>query len=403
MSSFRDFLAGHRRGDRIEEWRPVVFPIRAWGGNNNEDVERDEEFERLLDQSSLGTPTAQAIQALTPPAVYQRLQDHFDNQRQDVHRREVTRVELDADDVVLGVVRSAVDDELPDNLSENCAKVIVRDMTSRTEREMLTRWFQLLAQARHYRVATAQDVVCELLIQGVFRDVRPDIARSIVDIGFAHNGRTSWIVLAACQSSVECSLIADEMIGFSQIFLQRGASAMFGWPGTVSSGVGWAGLSHVGWTRAMIEGRPPLAQLEAAPGSDPRSRRHRCGTDSGSNGGAAGGGHPVHPRGGGGQDPGRRVEIVRGRPGRARHRRDGTVRGARRRERALRAPGGGTRPSRPAAIARRSVLALPDAPRHSPVVFPVGRFSTVRIVGVQFVSGLLLVIFLVVFLVNLTS
>jgi hypothetical protein len=74
-------------------------------------------------------------------------------QRHDVHRRDVAGVELDADDVVLGVVRSAVDDELPDNLSQDCAEVIVGDMASRTERERLTRWLQLLAQARTYRVA----------------------------------------------------------------------------------------------------------------------------------------------------------------------------------------------------------------------------------------------------------
>lgn len=35
------------------------------------------EFDRLLDQSSLGSPVAQAIQALTPPEVMAALDTHL--------------------------------------------------------------------------------------------------------------------------------------------------------------------------------------------------------------------------------------------------------------------------------------------------------------------------------------
>lgn len=40
-----------------------------------------DEFDELLDQSSVGTPNAKAIQALTPPDVMKALEDHLKERR----------------------------------------------------------------------------------------------------------------------------------------------------------------------------------------------------------------------------------------------------------------------------------------------------------------------------------
>jgi hypothetical protein len=213
---FRDFDEMKHAGD-FKQWKAV---LRVPEGGNVEDAEM-EEFELLLAQSSLGTPTAQATRALTPQHVYDRLERHL---AEDGDVDDVAMVP-DADDVVLDVVRSAVEPDLPDSLPMSCMVVLVSSCL-RPERDIaemahqVDRWLRLCADVRSYRVASAEYVLHDLLGHDVFSFVRPDVARSIVDIGFGGAGKNSWAVLHACTASLSSSLIDDELASSVPLLLQ---------------------------------------------------------------------------------------------------------------------------------------------------------------------------------------
>lgn len=154
---------------------------------DNETVESDWVFDALLDNSSLGAPAALAVGALTPPNVTESLADALDARS--------GLVTAGPDDLMLDVVRSAM----------GIAGVLP-----------LTGWARALADDPDRCVASARVLVRELLVRGLFAHVRPDIARSIVELGFTSHGRLPKVVIAACQWSVGSSKIADEVIAASR-------------------------------------------------------------------------------------------------------------------------------------------------------------------------------------------
>ncbi len=208
-----------RRGHG-EEWRSAVFQAKH-RKTDDTDNEVDEEFDQLLCQSSLGTPFAQEAEAEMPDEVYHRLRAHQQARR----RRQPANAPAapDTDDIVLGVVRTAAGDEQPD-LRDTCARFLAVYLDAHLSPELpaLRHWLQLCTDLRRVRVTVAQDLVEELLEQGVFDIVRPDTARSIVEVGFANVRDLPQIVLAACAASAFSTDIAVDV--FAPSLLASGAA-----------------------------------------------------------------------------------------------------------------------------------------------------------------------------------
>jgi hypothetical protein len=242
----QDFPAGERRDDRTQEWRSTVSYKCAQEPNDRVEAELDAEFDQLLDQSSLGTPVAQAYQALTPDRVHKRLRRQLQTFADDQDDEDtVGRGAPDTDEVVLDVVRSAAGDELPDIYQDFWAQIDGESCGhgSYTYRARTMVWQPLghgktiscsdvATFAQHLRLSAhvpryrrwAVTLVSEMVLQGVFVDLRPDVARSIVEIGFDRaNDDTPVALLLACSLAVSSSGLADEMIASSTSFLVSGS------------------------------------------------------------------------------------------------------------------------------------------------------------------------------------
>jgi hypothetical protein len=234
----QDYPAGNRRDDSTQEWGSKVSYKCAQEPNDRLEAELDAEFDQLLDQSSVGTPVAQAYQVLTPDRVHKRLRAQLQRLAADREGEDAGCGVPDTDEVVLDVVRSAVGDELPDNEPDTWMRfgdgICVADYTSRAAytplpwvwpphapaedriscRDVATFAYHLRLSARvpryrHWAVALLNEMVC----QGVFVDLRPDVARSIVELGFDRtDDDTPVALLLACSLAVSSSGIADELI-----------------------------------------------------------------------------------------------------------------------------------------------------------------------------------------------
>ncbi|VVJ22744.1 Uncharacterised protein [Amycolatopsis camponoti] len=239
----QDVPAGNRRGDRTQEWRPTVSYMCAKEPNDRVEDELDAEFDQLLDQSSLGTPVAQAYQALTPDRVHKRLRTQLQRLAADPDEAAAARGGPDTDEVVLDVVRSAVGDELPDiepdtwmKLVGGCDRVLgdhsslsiytqlpwvwppnaaAEDRISCREVATFAYHLRLSAHVPRYRT-WAVTLLNKMVYQGVFVDLRPDVARSIVELGFDRTDEdTPVALLLACSLAVSSSGIADELTDIS--------------------------------------------------------------------------------------------------------------------------------------------------------------------------------------------
>ncbi|MGW4130898.1 hypothetical protein [Amycolatopsis japonica] len=210
------------------ERRITVSHICAYEPDYDSEAALDAEFDRLLAQSSLGTPMAQAYQALTPDTVHQRLRERLDPPI-DGGGALGTRGVPDADEVVLDVVRSAVGDPLPDTPWPHFTFVVVNgceatpspawtvprwdetDLLSPVDVAVFGHYLRLSEHLPCYR-RWAVRLLTDMVLQGVFVDLRPDVARRIVEIGFDRSEEAPPALVYACMSSVPSSGITDELI-----------------------------------------------------------------------------------------------------------------------------------------------------------------------------------------------
>lgn len=164
----------------------------------------EEDFDRLLDQSSVGAANAVAIQAMTPDEVVDRLQERMPfgdpglagppGEAEQAH---------DIDDVLLHLVRLVAKppaSEPPGAAGEREGPPLPVAFVS-----------HISLTDDHSRSSIISAMVRELAAANVFGYVRRDVARSIIEIGLGdeHDGRSLMRRLARAAAS--CSGLAEEV------------------------------------------------------------------------------------------------------------------------------------------------------------------------------------------------
>jgi hypothetical protein len=182
----------------------------------------------------------------------------------------LTRGGADTDEVVLAVVRScAAGDQLLLSDLESPRVVVVGDCntlvhhqrydqldtgwrpTSMAMRHVscrdvaaFNRHLRLSAHVPRYRHWVVM-LLNEMVLQGVFVDLRPDVARSIVEIGFARTDDEAPLALMlACSTAVSSTLIADEVINSTaSAFLAAGTTQLLTPARPSLSELSWWGMT----------------------------------------------------------------------------------------------------------------------------------------------------------------
>jgi hypothetical protein len=161
----------------------------------------DDEFDRLLEQSSLGSPNARAIQALTSEDVVDTIQDRVNAQ---APSGSLTNAGPDVDDLLLDLVRCAA---LPNDYSTAQHHWSSKWPAQRYAPTKLA----FLVNTSSMGKSAYRGMLTRLAEANVFGYVRRDIARSVLDIAFRSGcaPRTTLVLLVA--SVLTRSGIADEL------------------------------------------------------------------------------------------------------------------------------------------------------------------------------------------------
>ncbi|MDU0294472.1 hypothetical protein, partial [Saccharothrix longispora] len=158
----------------------------------------EDEFDQLLEQSSLGAPNARAIQTLTGSDVVEQVQSRLDRRRGEDGSIDA---EGDVDDFLLTLVRCAA---APDN----------RDRRQDLRADVCTRSVPLqisfLAQGRESRSVVVA-MVAWLAEANVFEHVRRDVARSVLDLAFRSDSMPIGVLLLLLHSALPCSGVIEEL------------------------------------------------------------------------------------------------------------------------------------------------------------------------------------------------
>jgi hypothetical protein len=184
------------------------------------------EFDRLLEESSLGTPAAKAIRALTPQEVAESLEARTGT------RPTPSEPNSDADDVLLALVRTAANfSSDPASATNPSLSVPWWESADEPVQEMLALYFCGHSATSTGRMAM-ELMLFRLLETEVFQCVRTDVARSIVEIGFTD---TRPIILEACHAAVVRCEVAEE---FSALLMTAGAHSVVAevWPAQLMPG-----------------------------------------------------------------------------------------------------------------------------------------------------------------------
>ncbi|MFS8104046.1 hypothetical protein LFM09_43730 [Lentzea alba] len=158
----------------------------------------EDEFDQLLEQSSLGTPNARAIQAMTSPDLVERVQNCIDQEPGGVGS---ARDEGDVDDLLLDLVRCAtVPDERDPRRREVCPAA---------RWSVLSR-FSFLAQGAE-SWSTVVAMVAWLAEANVFEHVRRDVARSVLDLAFRNEHAPHAVQFLLLHSTLARSGVIEEL------------------------------------------------------------------------------------------------------------------------------------------------------------------------------------------------
>jgi len=187
---------------------------------NCSQIDDEDDFDQLLEASSLRSPVAKAIQALTPDDVHTRVRDQI-QARRDSDRDD----QGDVDDVLLRLVQrglawSECYESRPAWVvwAQSPRYYLVTPRCVDEPRERVIRWTFLpeedsktvLHIATHGGPSEVRAFVQLLLDRGVFSFLRKDVARSLVSIGFTRENAAP-VYLTACSTAVPASGIAEEL------------------------------------------------------------------------------------------------------------------------------------------------------------------------------------------------
>jgi hypothetical protein len=210
-----------------------------------------EEFDRLLEESSLGTPAAKAIRALTPQEVIDDLQDRVGM------RPVIDMPDGDADDVLLALVRQAANAAADRPAAPDATSLVVHPdcwgeqypSSPWTPATLFLPWHR----PTDFSGMAMESMLLVLLERDVFQYVRRDVARSIVDIGLT--GDASLLIVEACHAAVIRCGIADDLATY---LLVAGSDSIVAelWPASTSIFLLTDGLPDL-----LGPGRSPAALL----------------------------------------------------------------------------------------------------------------------------------------------
>lgn len=149
----------------------------------------EDEFDRLLDQSSLGSPNARAIQAMTPLDVIDTVQSRAEAHARDRKNPDCqVESDCDVDDVLLNLVVSAAQatEHEPGSrlLTYRDTEPDVCLITGRLEGRSWGQRDSWFKYNTFLRTDASRDMLAYLVGTHVFEYVRPDVARSIVEVAF---------------------------------------------------------------------------------------------------------------------------------------------------------------------------------------------------------------------------
>lgn len=165
------------------------------------DTTFEDEFDLLLEQSSLGTPNVRAIQALSNLDLIERVQNRIE---QDPGSAGTVQPEGDVDDLLLDLVRCAtVPDERDDRREGMCES---------TRRWSVPLKVSFLAQGCESR-STVVAMVAWLAEANVFEHVRRDVARSMLDMAFRSECAPNTVLILLLHSALPRSGVLDELTG----------------------------------------------------------------------------------------------------------------------------------------------------------------------------------------------
>ena len=187
--------------------------------------ENHEDFDGLLEESSLSTAAARKNQAETPIETYQRIQDHL-------RSSEVACRQGDVDDFLLHLVRlysvSNDTDPAPSVLVKTVFSITFRNLRwywgnsemlpgsvvlNRWERQERPSWnaVDFTDFAFLVRADVVPGIVQTLLDKEVFSYLRQDVARSMVFLCFNSRRPLPLVILNACAAAVPASSFRDEL------------------------------------------------------------------------------------------------------------------------------------------------------------------------------------------------
>jgi len=161
--------------------------------------EFEDEFDKLLEQSSLGAPNARAIQALTSEDIVETIQDRADAQAPE-HVGEDGG--SDVDDYLLDLVRCAV---LPIEHGSASRRLLPRQTAWDTPMKGI-----FIRSGFGSGKTVSWAVLARLAEANVFGYVRRDVARSILDIAFRSTCSSRPVLVMLVTSAAARSGIVDE-------------------------------------------------------------------------------------------------------------------------------------------------------------------------------------------------
>ncbi len=176
-----------------------------------------EDFDRLLEESSLNTIAAKKNQVETPTEVYRRVQDRLRDS--DVACRQV-----DVNDFLLHLVRlySVPNDTELTSLTLANTAFSNRFWTPRHGFQ----WRRDSDFACHVRADVVPGIMQTLLHKEVFSYLRQDVARSMVSLCFNSRTPLPLVILNACASAVPASSFRNELADAFMNMMQTARTAL---------------------------------------------------------------------------------------------------------------------------------------------------------------------------------
>lgn len=197
-----------------------------------------DEFDRLLEQSSVGTRAARENQARTPAEAYQRLEEHLRSGRPDrcgdvddflLHMVRWYSAERDAEGTVLGWMHLAVHAQVGTCKHSLRWSSVHPDRPPDVTPTWDIPWPLAVILVIDLKLDAVPKIVQTLHDREMFSYLRSDVARGMVDICFTSRRPLPVEIMAACASAVPASQVREDLTLFLSEILRPPALPAGNW------------------------------------------------------------------------------------------------------------------------------------------------------------------------------